>query len=72
MAGIVIKYRDVSLNKNGQIISPDKAIMKLHNEIEMLNEKIVIDQRKMEQHKKEKQDLQTINFVCSNHLFVRN
>lgn len=37
--------------------------MKLHNEIEMLNERIVLDQRKMDQIKKEKNDVQTINFV---------
>jgi hypothetical protein len=37
--------------------------MKLHDEIEMLNERIVQDQRRIEQSKKEKIDIQNLNFV---------
>lgn len=55
VAGIVIKYRDVC--------DPDIVVLKLHNEIQMMNIQLVEQLKDSQKLKKEKSNIQGLNFV---------
>ncbi|KAM3146660.1 hypothetical protein pb186bvf_001190 [Paramecium bursaria] len=60
VAGIVIKYRDV--------IEPDVINLRMHNEISMLNEQLVIQFKEKQKLQHEKENIQGLNFKLTSEL----